>query len=316
MNGDVARRSSIGTPSLRSSTAPCLANLGRLAPQVAHRRRHLLLSQLALGLLDLRGGDLHLAFEGVHALLGGDQLLGLTGQPLLGDAQDLVEVGASLGVGDLELAPRLDLLEAAVEVGVVLRCGLELGGEALVATALIVGLLLGQVQALARLSERIGSRCELGHRGLELGMQGRQLAGGASRLCLRGGDVSLGGAEALGALLELALHGVDLLLGGVLQARQALRHGGILGGELLCMTVGEQGERRLELLASRADLRFQVGLTLEELGAMGRGDAVQLGAHGAQLVLEHRGTLLFGSKGAYLCAQVLELPRLRGQFRL
>ena len=46
-------------------------------------------------------------------ILGGDQLLGLPGETLLGHAQQLVEVGATLHVGDLEGAARLELPGAA-----------------------------------------------------------------------------------------------------------------------------------------------------------------------------------------------------------
>ena len=56
----------------------------------------------------------------MHPLLGGDQLLGLAGEAFLGHPQDLVDVGAAFGVRELELPACLDLLEAPVQVRVLL----------------------------------------------------------------------------------------------------------------------------------------------------------------------------------------------------
>ena len=126
MNGLVARRSSSGA----ASSAPSAWLGGRvrpvgriLAPDLPHRLRHLLLAQL--GSRPLRAARSKLAslpLQLVRAFLGRDQLLGLTGETLLRHAQDVVEVGAAFGVGQLELAAGLDLLQPPVEVGVLLAC--------------------------------------------------------------------------------------------------------------------------------------------------------------------------------------------------
>ena len=127
MNGLVARRSSSGAASptaMASSASPS----GILASDVPHRLGHLLLAELALDLFEPLGRRRELLLQFLGALLGADQFLGLTGETLLGDPQDVVEVGAAFDIGDLELTSRLDLLEASVEVGVLLGGAREIGG--------------------------------------------------------------------------------------------------------------------------------------------------------------------------------------------
>src|SRR4029079_3428501 len=65
-----------------------------------------------------------------EALLGGDQLLALTREALLRRREQLVHVRAALVLGDLPGAPRFDLLEPAIHLGVRQRRRLELLGEA------------------------------------------------------------------------------------------------------------------------------------------------------------------------------------------
>src|SRR5918994_4625430 len=86
---------------------------------------------MRLELLDTFDLDRRLTLELPHPLLGGDQLLALSGQTLLRGSQQLVEVRAALVVGDLQGPARLDLLQPSVQVRVLHRGRLELRGEVL-----------------------------------------------------------------------------------------------------------------------------------------------------------------------------------------
>ena len=133
-----------------------------------HRLGHLLLAELALDLFEPLGRRRELLLQFLGALFGADQLLGLTGETLLGDPQDVVEVGATFDVGDLELASRLDLLEASVEVGVLLGGAGEVGGALVRPGRGFGGHGLHLLHAGAEVPRAFGLGHELSHGRLEL----------------------------------------------------------------------------------------------------------------------------------------------------
>ena len=157
-----------------------------------------MLSQLCLELLEPLCIERGLTVRLPEALLGRHQLLALTCEALLRRRQQLVHMRAALVFGDLERAPRFDLLEAAVHLGVRLCRGLELLGEyirALGGTASF-GLCPG-VPALELLSLGALLR-ERGLRFLQCDTDLRQL--GDERLPLR-----LGSLHLLGRAVEVSL---------------------------------------------------------------------------------------------------------------
>ncbi len=132
MNGDAARRSSIGHRLRRGDRCSVVFDaLVAFAPDLTHGLGHLLMTELGLDLFEPFAGDLELPLHRLGSLLGGDQLLGLTGEAFLGHPKDVVEVRTALCVGDLQGSACLDLLETPVEIGVLLRRGLQVGRQPL-----------------------------------------------------------------------------------------------------------------------------------------------------------------------------------------
>ena len=130
--------------------------------QLAHLVGHLMLSQLRLELLEPLRIEHALTFHLPDPLLGRDQLLALSRETFLRRRQQLVHVRATLVLGDLERAPRLDLLETAVHLRVRLCRRLQLLREGICALGGTVGLLLHLgVRPLERFSARafLRERC-------------------------------------------------------------------------------------------------------------------------------------------------------------
>ena len=207
----------------------------------------------------------------MHAFLGGDQLLGLAGESLLRDAQDLVDVGAALGVGELELATRLDLLQAAVEIGVVLRGGLELaspGGRCVTprSCALLLELRERSSVCVARPATPSASWATVVSSSARVTVE---LAGEPRRLGLRRRDLVLGVGEALRALLELARAPSSTCCwaeSSTLATRWPMV-ASFAASSSACRA-SMRDELRLELLAGDPDLLLEIGLALDELGPM------------------------------------------------
>src|SRR5204863_1238994 len=119
----------------------------------------------------------------------------------------------------------------------------------------------------------------LGPRGLDLRTGSLELPGGPARRGFRLVDP----AGELGLVLR------ELILVGLLDLR----------------------ELALELDPRRADLLLELRLALDEIGAMGSAHALDLRLGGPELVLQHRGTLLFVAKRSKLRARVVELAPCR-----
>ena len=157
---------------------------------------------------------------------------------------------------------------------------------------------------------------ELSHGRLELRACHGELGLQAFGLRLSIGHRALGVFEALGPFGDLTLGGVEPLLGGVLGARDALGQLGLEQAHLLTVLALHAGQLGLELFARRAHLLLQLGLALEQVGPVRGGDALELGLRGAELVLEHRGTLLFGAQRTELGTEVVDLAVLRRELGL
>ena len=128
-------------------------------------------------------------------------------------------------------------------------------------------------------------------------------------------DLVLGVLEPARPLLELAL-----------ARRRSAVGRGILGAAIRCAMLGialaasssrvarfERGSSSAwNSSRSRADLLFEVGLPLDELGSVRCAETLcELCLGGAELVLEHRRALFLGSQRPNFGPKVVELLRLR-----
>ena len=302
---------------------------------------------LGLGDVGALAGRGDLGLELADAVLGRDQLLGLTREPLLRDPQELVDLRATLVVGELELAARLEVLQAPVDLLVVGGRVVELADQLVHPLLQFVALtgradgdLVGLLGALA-LHLDLGARVVDGAVGPgEIGLRHRERPADVLGLLVRLGDrggalldllrevlrllarleeLLVGFEHALLAALRLAARGLE-----VLAHRVEVDAGGLeLGGGSTCRrlrlqdAVGELclrllhlapvrglhvGELALERLAGVANLLLQIGLALDEVGAVGGLAALELGLRGTELVLEHRRSLLLVAQGPQLAS--------------
>ena len=120
----------------------------------------------------------------------------------------------------------------------------------------------------------------------------------------------------LGLQLGLALDEPGLQLGLPLGGRLAQLPDGRRGfpgqrlfalGQLVRRPGFDLLELRLELLARRADTGLQVGLAFDQVGAVRRLEAFDLGARGTQFLAEDAGLLLLGAQRPELVVDVIEL---------
>ena len=244
----------------------------------------------------------------------------------------------------LDLGPRANELLIGLGDLLVARGAIVCRGFDLVARRL--QLHAGALELRLRLRARtLELRFRLRARTLELRLHAGELALRHGGDLFRFGDPSgeLGFARVQTLFEQLGLLGDLLLQLGFALSQTMLKLGLSLGGlpvELGQPRRGLAGERglafgqlalrlcvqllqlRLELFACAADAVFQVGLTLDELGAMRSFQAVELRASGPELFTEHRCLLLLGAERPHLVSDVVELRlgsrelTLRGLHRL
>ena len=324
--------------------------VGRLLfARLAQGIGHLVHPEIAFDDLQTVAGRDQIRLQLLHAILGRDQLLGLTGEALLGHLEQLVDLSTALVVGQLELAPCLEVLEAAVELrvlrGSVLELTHQLLGPRLLGRTVTIGLhrdvlglgvaeplgfelgphLLdcsvrsGQVLLQRRegASHLVGLLARLADRRgalLDLGRVTLELAADPGDLVVRLEELLLaaGGLGTRGR--DLVAHGLHIVYG---RARRRFGVGDpAVQFRLALFQLAAVGrfdllELTLELLARRPDLLLQLGLTLHEIGTMRGLPALELGLRGPELVLEHRRSLLLVAERAELGVCILQLT-LRG----
>ena len=252
----------------------------------------------------------------MDAILGGDQLLGLAGETLLRHAQQLVEVGATLEVGELECAAGLHLLEAAIEVRVALGRVVEIGREATRARPRLRQLALRALDTIGQLACAPRLRGQLLDRRLQFDLGRRQLGRQTRRLRLGRLDGFLGVPVARVAVRDLLLQCFEVRLGRGFEGRGALGKVGFLRGDRGRLRGLERCDLGLELLAGSPNLLLELGLTLDELRTMRGGEALDLRLRSTELVFEHGRALLLVAERAEFDARVLELGLCRARLRL
>ena len=354
MNGVVPRRSSTGISttvscsSRATASAVSCSRVSRSASDIWCIRRSPSMTSRRLRAV------IRSVSSSLHPVLGGDQLLGLTGEALLGHLEQLVDLRPALVVRELELAPRLEVLEAAVELRVLRGGVLELPHQLLrprlLGRAITIGLhrdVLGLgvaepfgLELAAQLLDRsVRARQIL----LQRGQRAPHLVGFLARLTDRGRALlHLGGVT-----LELSADPSDL----VVRFEELLLSAGCLGasgGDLVPhhLQVVARGVRRrlcvgdpatqfrlalfqlapvggldllelaLELLTRCPDLLLELGLALDEVGTMGGSAAFELSLRGAELVLQHGRALLLVAERAELRVRVPQFALRARELRL
>ena len=235
------------------------------------RLRHLVRAVLGFGEVRALRGGRETGFEFLDPVLGRDELLRLARQTLLRDAQELVDLRAPGIVGELQLTPRLVVLQTPVDLLVV-------GGRVVQLPDELVDALLERV-ALPRGGDRrlVGG---LGPLALlfELGVDLVDRAVGTRQVCLRGQQRAPHLVRLLvrlrhgrGALLDLPLERLDLLTRR-LQLVVTLEHALLSGRRLTACGLGlfacpvEVDAHRLELRGRPPGGRLRLDDAIREPG--------------------------------------------------